>query len=169
MCFHPDFCLAWGIPGLGSNDPSKMSASSKNLWMIYLWWIFISWIKYIFYEYIFMMNIPIISASSFYVPRVSHNRSLPTTQGTPPKNSRYVWPRLLWSFCPGFWCMWDLLCTLQDWSLCFPQSSGASAVKPHWPSKPHALGVPPPNAGPPGWGAWHQTQNSHFCGRTSMM
>ena len=32
-----------------------------------------------------MMNIPLISASSFYVPRVSHNRSLPTTQGTPPR------------------------------------------------------------------------------------
>ena len=70
-----------------------------------------------------MMNIPIISASSFYVPRVSHNRSLPTTQGTPPKNSRYVWPRLLWSHCfvlgPS---ACEILCAPSKSSLCFSQS-----------------------------------------------
>jgi hypothetical protein len=60
--------------------------------------------------------------------------------------------------CPGFQCAWDLVCALQEWSLCL--SHGAVAVKPHWPSKPNALGTPS-NVRSPGWGAWYQAQNSH--------
>ena len=36
--------------------------------------------------------------------------------------------------------------------LCFPHSCGAPAHKPFWLSVPNALGVPPPNARPPGMG-----------------
>ena len=50
---------------------------------------------------------------------------------------------------------------------CFPQSCGAPAIKPHWPSKPNYLGAPPPDDRPLHWGAWHGAQSSHSCGRTS--
>ena len=56
-------------------------------------------------------------------------------------------------------------CTLQKQSLCFPQSWGASAIKPHWPSKPNTLGLFPC------WEAWcgaqrriSVIQRSPFCG-----
>ena len=52
----------------------------------------------------------------------------------------------------------EILCVLFK-SLCFPQSWGAPAVKPCWPSKPNAL------EGSSSWCGW----NSHFCGRTSVI
>ena len=44
-----------------------------------------------------------------------------------------------------------LVCTLQEWSLYFPQSCQSPAVKSHWPSKSDSLGILPPVARPPGW------------------
>ena len=41
----------------------------------------------------------------------------------------------------GFQCMRNIVCTHQEWSLCFSWSCGALALKPHWPSKPNALGL----------------------------
>ena len=110
------------------------------------------------------------------LPPVSLSPEWATAAPTPRRprrlseTSRWVWPRLLWShwFCPGSWCMWEFVCTLQEWSLCFPLSCGAPAIKPQWPSKTNALGVPP-NARPPGWGAWCGAQKSHSCGRTSVI
>ena len=32
--------------------------------------------------------------------------------------------------CPGPQCTWNPVCALQEWSLCFPQSCGAPALKP---------------------------------------
>ena len=44
-------------------------------------------------------------------------------------------------FPPGSWCAQDLVCTLQEWSFCFPQSCGIPVIIPHWPSKPNSLGA----------------------------
>ena len=33
------------------------------------------------------------------------------------------------------------VCTLQEWSLCFPQSYGGPIIKFHWPSKSDSLGI----------------------------
>ena len=108
------------------------------------------------------------SATSVLAPTVSHSWPLPPQeilQDLPVGLAQAPMESLL---CPGSQCTWNLVCTLQEWSLCFPQSCGAPALKPHWPSKPNALGAPPPEARPPpGWGAWYGSQNSHSCGRTS--
>ena len=61
---------------------------------------------------------------------------------------------------------WTLL---QEWNVCFIQSYGAPVPNPCWPSKPNALGIPPPSTRPPDWKAWHEAQNSHSCGRTSVI
>ena len=71
------------------------------------------------------------------------------------------------SFFPGFWCTWNLVCALQEWSFCFPQSWGIPAIKPLWSSKSNSLGAPPPFVRPSGWGAWRGAQNFHSYGRTS--
>ena len=47
-------------------------------------------------------------------------------------------------FSPGSRCTWDLVCALQEWSFCFPQSCGVPVIKAHWPSKPNVLEAPPP-------------------------
>ena len=39
----------------------------------------------------------------------------------------------------GSWCMQNFVCALQDWSFCFPQSSGSPIIKSHWPSQPYFL------------------------------
>ena len=51
----------------------------------------------------------------------------------------------------GSWCMQDSVCTLQDWSLCFPQSCGSPIIKSHWPSRSDSLGIPSPFVRAPGW------------------
>ena len=56
--------------------------------------------------------------------------------------------------CPGTQCTQTPVCVLQGCSLCSPQSCGAPAHKPCWPSTPTALGAPPPNARPSGVGTW---------------
>ena len=53
----------------------------------------------------------------------------------------------------GSWCVQSFICVLQDWSLCFPRSSGRPIIKPHWPSRLDFLGIPSPFVGSPGWEA----------------
>ena len=53
--------------------------------------------------------------------------------------------------------------------LCFPESCRSSIVKSHWPSKSDSLGIPCPLARSPGWEAWHEAQNIHNSGRTSLV
>ena len=48
----------------------------------------------------------------------------------------------------------------------FPSVLWSSCTQAPWPSKSNALGAPPPDARPPGWGGWHGAQSSHSCGRT---
>ena len=54
----------------------------------------------------------------------------------------------------GFWFHWSFLLF-------------SSAVRPHWPLKPNALGTPCPVARTPSCGAWEETRNSHSCVRAS--
>ena len=68
----------------------------------------------------------------------------------------------------GSWCAQNFVCVLQDWSLCFSQSSGRPIIKPHWPPKPDSLGIPSPFVTSPGWKAWHGVQNIHNSVRTSL-
>ena len=65
--------------------------------------------------------------------------------------------------------MQNLVCALQDWSVCFPQSSGRPITKSHWPSKPYSLGIPSPLDGSPDWETWHGVQNLHSSVRTSLV
>lgn len=50
---------------------------------------------------------------------------------------------------------------------CFPKSCRAPGLKP-W-SVPNALGPHPPNARPLSSGTWCGVQNSHFCGKASVI
>ena len=54
-------------------------------------------------------------------------------------------------------------------SFWLPHFCGVSVIKPYWPSKPNVLRSPSLNARPPGWAAWCEAQNSHFCERTSVI
>ena len=61
-----------------------------------------------------------------------------------------------------------------DKTLCAVSKSGVSVSPspvelPRWPSKPNALGAPPPDARPTGCEGWHGAQNSHSCGRTPVI
>ena len=47
----------------------------------------------------------------------------------------------------GSCCMQNFVCALQDWSLCFPQSSGSPIIKSHWPLRPDSPGIPSPFVG----------------------
>ena len=61
---------------------------------------------------------------------------------------------------------------LQDWSLCFPQSSGRPIIKSCWPSRPNSLGVPSSFVGSPSWEAWEgsvKVQNLHNSARASLV
>ena len=69
----------------------------------------------------------------------------------------------------GSWCMQTFVCAFQDWSVCFPQSSGRPIIKSHWPSRPNSLGIPSPFVLSPGWEAWHGVQNFHNSGTTSLV
>ena len=127
------------------------------------------------------------SPSSVLVPTVSH--SPPTSPGDPPRPAHKSSPgsyevtvfalhsgihealcvpiELL--LCARSRCTWDLVCALQVWSLCFPQSCGTPAIKPSCPSKGNALGSPPPDARSLVWGSLCTAQSSHYCGRTSVI
>ena len=65
--------------------------------------------------------------------------------------------------------MQNFVCALQDWSVCFPQSSGRPIIKSHWPWQPDSLRNPSPFVGCPGWGAWLGVQNLHNSARTSLV
>ena len=71
-------------------------------------------------------------------------------------------------FC-GSWCMQNFICAPQDWSLCFPQSSGRPTIKSHWSSRSDSLGIPSLFVGAPGWEAWRGAQNLHNSGKTSLV
>ena len=45
------------------------------------------------------------------------------------------------------------VCTLQEWSLCFPQSCENPEIKSHWPSKSDSLEIPSVFVGSPDWEA----------------
>ena len=65
----------------------------------------------------------------------------------------------------------SLLCagsqgTLQEWSLCFPESCGAPELKPPCPSKSDVVWAPPPNVR---LCSLTRAQNSDLCGRTSVI
>ena len=51
----------------------------------------------------------------------------------------------------------------------FPQSCGSLIIKSHWASRSDSLGIPSPSVRPPGWEAWHEVQNLHNSGRTSLV
>ena len=59
--------------------------------------------------------------------------------------------------------------TLQEWSLCFPQSCGSPIINSHWFTKSDSLGIPSPFPRLPGWGARHEAQNLHNSGRISLV
>ena len=61
------------------------------------------------------------------------------------------------SLCPGV--HETLVCLPRKESL-FHWFCGSPGIKPCWPSKPNALGLPPPDGRPQGWGAWHGAQTS---------
>ena len=70
----------------------------------------------------------------------------------------------------GSCCKQNFVCAFQDWSLCFPQSSGRPVMIPCWPSRPDSLGihspfVESPRLGSTEWGI----QNLHNRGRTSLV
>ena len=91
-----------------------------------------------------------ISVTSVLVPTVNHSHPL-LPQNTPRPAGRSAlgsYEVAAFSLGPG---AHKTLCALQEWSFYFPQSCGVLAIKPHWPSKPNALGAPPPNARPPDW------------------
>ena len=62
----------------------------------------------------------------------------------------------------GSCCMQDFVCTLRDWSLCFPQSCESPIIKSHWPSKPDSLGIP--RMGSLTWGSEPTQQWENFFG-----
>ena len=78
----------------------------------------------------------------------------PTSPVDPPRSSRRSSPgsygvtSLCWVLVHVKSCVHP-----QEWNLCFLQSCGAPALKSCRALKPNALGAPPPNASPPGWGA----------------
>ena len=114
-----------------------------------------------------MIDIPWGQATSVLPPTVSHSQPLSpqeTLQDTQVCLAEVPMGSLL---CAVSQCTWNLVCALWEWSLCFPQSCGAPAFKPHWTTKPNGLRVPPPSARSSGWGALHGAQNSHSCERTS--
>ena len=69
----------------------------------------------------------------------------------------------------GSWCVQYFVCTLQDWSLWFPQFCGSPIIKSHWPSRSDSLGIPSPFDGFPVWEAWSGVQNLHNSGKTSLV
>ena len=54
-------------------------------------------------------------------------------------------------------------------SLCFPYSCGGPVIKSHWSSKSDSLGILGPFARSPGWEVWHEAQNLHNNGGTSLV
>ena len=95
---------------------------------------------------------PGTSAPSVLAPTMSHSHS-----PTPPGDTLLL---------PRSCCAWDFVCTLQEWSFCFPHSYGAPAIKHPGLESWVLWGTPPLDGRPPDWGAWHVLQNSRPCGKT---
>ena len=82
----------------------------------------------------------------------------------PSRTHRSVW-------CSGSQCTWNFVCTLQQWSLCFPLRSPVEFLH----SSPTGLeshmlqGLLFPMPESLCWGAWPEFQNSHSCERTSVI
>ena len=68
--------------------------------------------------------------------------------------------------CAGTQCTWRPVGTLQEWSLCFPQSCGVPEHKPCWPSMHNAPGASP-KARPRSMETWCRAQNFSNCGGAS--
>lgn len=84
----------------------------------------------------------------------------PTCSGVPlrPADRFRLW--VIWNHWlrPAFQCAWDLVCPLQEWrSVCL---SPMELLQSPLAFKPNALGTPSTLFRPPGWGDWHQPQNS---------
>ena len=69
----------------------------------------------------------------------------------------------------GSWCAQNFACALQDWSLCFHQSSGSPIIKSHCSLRPDSLAIPSPFVRSQGWEAWHGLENLHNSARTSLV
>ena len=69
----------------------------------------------------------------------------------------------------GSWCMWDFVCALQEWCVCFPYLSGSPIIKSHCPSRSDDQGIPSPFVRTAGWVPWCEVQNFHNRGRTSLV
>ena len=126
---------------------SKSQCQNGDLWESSHWWVF---------------------PRAFTTSICPHSEQQPTpaSPGDPPIVTGSVALNPIGPLlCPGSQCMWNLVWDLQEWSV--SPVLWSSFTKPLWPSKPNTLGASPPNAVPPGWGAWHEAQNSHFYGRTS--
>ena len=67
----------------------------------------------------------------------------------------------------GSFCMQNFVCALQNWSLCYPQSSERPLIKSRWPSGPDSLGIPSPFVLSPDWEARRGAQNLHDSARAS--
>ena len=91
-------------------------------------------------------------------PAYRHQREPQPPQETS-KTGRQVWPKLPWSHNLFFFFSFWSHCFAPGPSVCralyvpskngvFPQSCGTPVIKPHWSSKPHGLGAPPPYSGP---------------------
>ena len=151
---YPVGCLAWGIPTLwvafGLLGRARSWHQNGGLQDSLHQWV-----------------LPSTSLTSVLVHTVSHSHL--ASPGHSPRSAGRSCPGSyeVTAFSTGSQCTWNLVCALQEWHFCFPQFCGVSAMKPLWPSKPNALGAPPPNSRSPYWGAWPGAQNSHFCGRTS--
>ena len=150
LCSHPVGHLVWGIPALepagcwvGPGLSVKMVNSRK----------------------ITLINIP-LGLHHQYPCLTSETQLIPAYLETlQDLQIGLIQASMESLFCPGSWFTLDLVCILQGWSVCFPKSCGAPALKLHWPSLPNALGAPPAHARPPGWRSWCGVHNSHSCGR----
>ena len=69
----------------------------------------------------------------------------------------------------GSWCAQKFACALQDWSLCFHQSSGSPIIKSPCCLRPDSLAIPSPFVRSQGWEAWHGLENLHNSARTSLV
>ena len=124
-----------------------------------------------------------MSATSVCALRVhsSHPQTQTHTPFLPPPphpNSPRDSPRLIGRSGPGIYQITafalgpsacEILCAPFKRNLYFPKSCRSPVIKLHWCSKLMPWGLVFLGAGPPGWGAWSVAQNSHSCGRTSMI
>ena len=145
----PIFLSFWwlsNIPLCVCTTSSESIHLSMDLRECSPWWIF-----------------PGASATSVIAPIVNHSQLLPPQETLQDPHVGLSQDPVESLLCPGSQYVWNLVCIIQKWRSLFPP-----VLRPHWPSKPNALGTPP-NAKSPGLGAWSGAQHSHSCGRTSVI